>query len=133
MKNNRYVLVLYLAPLAISVKTFLLFLFGAFIYMGIEVAFDSTSDRSMGLIGGISFILCGELFIMTGLEQDLTSFYYWLACLVIAVIIMALEYLAGLIWNKDYHIWDYRKLPFNYKGHISLTFFMIWFLLISHH
>jgi len=113
-------------------KYLVLFLFGGTLYMGIETWYDNTSHRSMGLVGGISFIVCGELFALSNLSQDIRNPLYWLICLVIAVIITTLEYIAGNIWNKNYTIWDYRKMKFNIKGQICLTFFLIWWLGISH-
>lgn len=100
------------------------FLLGGLIYMGIEVAFDNTSDRTMGLVGGVSFVLCGYY-------DEWFHFPYILECLFIASTIVIFEYIAGRIWNKDYQIWDYRKMPFNLHGQICLTFFIVWVILIA--
>jgi hypothetical protein len=35
------------------------------------------------------------------------------------------------MFNYDYSIWDYRGMPFNYEGHITLSFAILWFVFIS--
>lgn len=46
-----------------------------------------------------------------------------------AGIITMVELAAGLLCNRSYQVWDYRRLPFNYHGQICLRFFLIWMLL----
>ena len=43
-----------------------------------------------------------------------------------AGVITMVELLAGLIFNRDYHVWDYRHLPANFHGQICLWFFLLW-------
>jgi uncharacterized membrane protein len=43
-----------------------------------------------------------------------------------ATIITALELLTGLLVNRSYAIWDYRKLPCQFCGQISLVFSLLW-------
>lgn len=117
-------MVLYLAPLSISFPTFIRFLLGAFIYMGIEVIIDNTSDPSMGLVGGISFILCG-------MYDEWFDLHFLLIWAMIAITVTILEYIAGRIWNRDYTIWDYRHLPFNIHGQVCIHFMLIWMLIIA--
>ena len=93
--------------------------------MGIEVLFDNTSHRSMGLVGGVIFVICGSF-------DEWFTIPYWLNCVMIATTIVIIEYLAGIVWNKDFSIWDYRNIPFNYKGQICLRFWLIWAGIISH-
>ena len=40
--------------------------------------------------------------------------------------ITAVELAAGLLVNRDYHIWDYRGLPLNYRGQVCLPFSLLW-------
>jgi len=96
------------------------FVVGGLIYIGIEVMYDNTSDRAMGLVGGLSFVICSSFI---GLP-------YVLMCLLMASTITALELMAGLIFNADYGIWDYRKMPFNIKGQVCLPFFLVWAVLM---
>lgn len=92
--------------------------------MGIEVAFDNTSHRSMGLVGGVAFVLCGYYDEWFTLPKVLES-------LAIATTIVVIEYIAGIIWNKNYQIWDYRQMPFNVNGQICLTFYIVWIVAIA--
>lgn len=94
-------------------------------YMGMEVWHHKTSHRSMGLIGGLCFLVGGVL-------DDL--FPKWSVrktSIVLAVIITVLELTAGLIWNKKHKIWDYREMPLNYKGQVCVTFFLIWLIIFG--
>ena len=94
------------------------FIIGGLIYIGIEVMYDNTSHRSMGLVGGVAFVLC-SWYISFGLNHVILS-------LLMSTTITALEYIAGMIFNRDYSIWDYRKLPFNINGQVCLPFMLIW-------
>lgn len=96
------------------------FILGGLIYIGVEVMYDNTSDRSMGLVGGIAFVLCTYYI---GLP-------YVLMCLLMAVTITSLELIAGLIFNADYSIWDYRNMPLNIKGQVCLPFFLVWAIIM---
>lgn len=39
------------------------------------------------------------------------------------------EYVVGILWNQNYEIWDYRKMPFNLDGQICLIFTLLWALI----
>lgn len=91
--------------------------------MGIEVLYDNTSDRSMGFIGGLAFLICSILLMF--------NLPYWINCLLIGIIVTLLELIGGLIFNQNYKIWDYRKIPFNILGHVCLPFTMIWIVIIA--
>ncbi len=74
----------------------------------------------MFLAGGSSFLLLGKL---NSLRPKLPL---PLRGLVGAGIITMVELLAGLLFNRDYRVWDYRHLPMNYHGQICLPFFLLW-------
>ena len=46
-----------------------------------------------------------------------------------SLIIITYEYLTGVIVNiyLNLHVWDYSKVPFNYRGQICIPFLIIWF------
>ena len=46
-----------------------------------------------------------------------------------SLIIISYEYLTGVIVNiyLKLHVWDYSKVPFNYRGQICIPFLIIWF------
>lgn len=100
------------------------FALGALIYLGIEVMWDGATDRRMGLVGGIAFVVCGQ-------ADDWFCIPNILVWIMIGTIIVLLEFVAGCLWNRTYTIWDYRKIPFNYKGQISLPFYILWIFPIA--
>jgi len=74
----------------------------------------------MFLAGGLCFLLLGKL------GQVKPRLPLWLRCLVGAGIITAVELAAGLLTNRDYAIWDYRQLPFNFHGQVCLVYSLLW-------
>jgi len=106
------------------VSVLLRFLIGGLIYMGIEVSLDNTSHRSMGIVGGLLFVICGSF-------DEWLNIPFALNCFVIAMVITIVEYFVGKIVNKNYTICDYRKLKFNIGGQVCLTFYLIWMIVIA--
>ena len=43
-----------------------------------------------------------------------------------AGIITAVELATGLLFNRDYTVWDYRSQPFNVLGQICPVFSAVW-------
>lgn len=103
-----------------------LFGVGGLIYYGIEILYRGYSHPAMVLVGGICFLLCGELNEVLPWEMPLP-----LQMLICSVMITAVEFLSGLILNiwLGLAIWDYSGLPFHILGQICLPFMVAWFLL----
>ncbi len=40
--------------------------------------------------------------------------------------ITVVELLTGIIFNRNYTIWDYRGTPFNFLGQICLPYSLLW-------
>ena len=99
-------------------KKSLLFSVGGCCYMGIELLWRGWSHSSMFLAGGTCFLLLGKLGKVT--KNPLTR------ALVGTGIITGVEFLAGLLVNRNYDVWDYRKMPLNLKGQICLPFCLLW-------
>lgn len=105
-------------------KYFILFSIGGLSYMLLEITFSGSTHWTMGILGGICFILIG-----------LIDSYYELPLykqmLMGAILVTALEFIAGVILNLGFKldIWDYSQLPFNILGQVCLPFSMIWFFL----
>ena len=72
----------------------------------------------MFLAGGTCFLLLGKLGQAT--KKPLTR------ALVGTGIITGVEFLAGLLVNRNYAVWDYRKMPMNIRGQICLPFCLLW-------
>ena len=74
----------------------------------------------MFLAGGSCFLLLGKL------NTIRPKLFLPLRGIVGAGIITMIELLAGLLFNRDYKVWDYRSLPVNFHGQICLRFFLLW-------
>ena len=74
----------------------------------------------MFLAGGTCFLLLGKLNAarprLPLLLRGITG----------AGVITMIELLSGLLFNRDYGVWDYRHLPMNFHGQICLLFFLLW-------
>ena len=100
------------------IKAFLLFLSGGTGYILLEFLWRGWSHVSMFFAGGICFLLLGQL--------SNRSLPLPLRGLVGAGIITTVELLTGLLVNRQYQVWDYRHLPYNFHGQICLRFFLLW-------
>ena len=96
------------------------FLLGGFGYVGLELLWRGRSHYSMFLAGGICFLLLGKL------NRVKPRISMPLRCLAGAGVITAVELIAGLIFNRQYQVWDYRHAPFNFLGQICLPFTLLW-------
>ena len=101
-------------------QTLFHFLLGGFGYVGLELLWRGRSHYSMFLAGGICFLLLGKL---NRVQPRLSM---PLRCLVGAGIITAVELAAGLLFNRQYQVWDYRNLYGNFLGQICLPFSLLW-------
>ena len=99
-------------------KKSLLFYLGGMIYTGVELLWRGRSHWSMFLLGGACFLGLGRI---RRLPMSLTR-----RTILAAVMVTALELLTGLAVNRQYRVWDYRRMPLNFKGQICLPFFFLW-------
>lgn len=104
----------------------LFYCFSGGVYMTMELIYRQYTDYHMfylaGLIG-LLFLCINELL---SYETDFT-----IQVFVCGTGALIGELLCGLMFNADYHIWDYRELPFNFMGHIQLYFAVIWYVLAA--
>ena len=99
-------------------RNFGAFALGGSVYVGLELLWRRRSHVSMFCAGGISFLLLGKL-----REIRLPEIVKPVAG---AGMITLVELLTGLLVNRDHQVWDYRKLPLNYRGQICLPFTLLW-------
>lgn len=108
-------------------SNFIIFLCGGCLYYIVELAYRGYSFSSMFLIGGICFLLIGQLN---------ERYYKWdmalvsqmfISCLMITII----EFISGYILNikMGLHIWTYSDTPYNLMGQICLLYSTFWFWL----
>ena len=95
-----------------------LFLIGGSGYVGLELLWRGRSHISMFLAGGVCFLLLGQI--------DRAKHSPSFKCLLGAAAITGVELLAGLLCNRDYRVWDYRPLPYNFMGQICLRYSLLW-------
>ena len=95
-----------------------LFLLGGSSYVGLELLFRRRSHISMFGAGGLCFLLLGKLrdTKLPGLLKPVAG----------AAVITGVELVTGLLVNRDHHVWDYRSLPWNYKGQVCMPFSLLW-------
>lgn len=103
-----------------------LFVIGALIYMLIEILFRGHTHWTMGIVGGLCFVIIGLL--NEGYNWEMP---FWKQCLIGACVITALEFVSGIVLNVilGLGIWDYSGMPFNLFGQICLPFSIAWFFL----
>ncbi len=99
---------------------------GAYLYGLIEIAFRGYTHISMGILGGICFIVIGEInFKFSNKTSIFIQMFFS------TIIITSLEYCTGIIVNvwMKLGIWDYSTMPFNLSGQICMMFSVAWFFL----
>ena len=106
------------------IKYAVLFIIGGLVYCGIELMWRNRTDISSFLMGGTAILIVGGL--NEGYDWDMPV---WYQMLLSSLFITAMEYVVGINFNADYHIWDYRELWLNVDGQICLGYSLLWGLL----
>lgn len=103
-----------------------LLVIGGIIYMGIELLWRGRTHWSMGIVGGICFVLVGLLNETYTYEESME-----LQALKSSVIITVIEFVAGCVINLKlgWNVWDYSNMPCNLFGQVCLLFMILWFFL----
>lgn len=109
-----------------ALRPLLLIGIGGLLYVLIEMVFRGRSHWTMFLVGGLCFWLIGLINEVLPWEMPL-----WKQCIIGAVIVTAIEFLAGCFINLwlGWDVWDYSNMPFNVLGQICLPFSLLWILL----
>ena len=104
-------------------KHAVLALCGGCVYFLIEMAWRGHSHWTMAVLGGVCFVLIG----------DINEFIPWNMPLILqgaigSGIVTVLELVSGIILNPwlGLGIWDYSNMPFNLLGQICLPFTLLW-------
>ncbi len=104
-------------------KHAVLALCGGCVYFLIEMAWRGHSHWTMAVLGGVCFVLIG----------DINEFIPWNMPLVLqgaigSGIVTLLELVSGIVLNLwlGLGIWDYSNMPFNFLGQICLPFSLLW-------
>ena len=101
-------------------KNILLFALGGLGYCGLELLWRGRTHYSMFLAGGSCLLLLGKL------NQAEPKLPLPLRAVAGSGIITMVELTAGLIFNRDHAVWDYRGHWGNWLGQICPLFSLIW-------
>ena len=101
-------------------KKILLFTAGGCGYVTLELLWRGRSHGSMFFAGGSCFMLLGRL---CGTKSKMPAPVRAAAG---AGIITGVEFLTGLLVNRNYSVWDYRAIPMNYHGQVCLPYTLLW-------
>ena len=106
-----------------SMKRFILFVVGGAIYIVIEMLWRGYSHWAMFFVGGLCFLLVGEINEVIPWEMA-----FWKQMLIGGAVVTTVELFSGIIRNLvlKWHVWDYSKMPFNFLGQICLPFTLAW-------
>ena len=107
-------------------KYVMLFTIGGSIYYDIECIYRGYSHWTMAILGGICFVLIGNINEHLSWDTPL-----WKQGLIGSAIITSLEFITGCIVNLwlGWNVWDYSDTPFNILGQICIPFSIIWFFI----
>ena len=100
-----------------------IFLLGGHGYCTLEIIWRGRTHYSMFFAGGIIFM------IFFFIAEQMKKAPLITKCLLGAVIITAIEFIFGYIFNLKYdmNVWDYSNMPLNLLGQICLPFSVLWF------
>lgn len=108
------------------VKYLILFLIGGGLYCLIELIARGHTHWTMGIVGGICFLVCGAVNECLSWDTAL-----WIQMAICCLCITIIELISGCILNLalGLQIWDYSNLPLNFIGQICLYFSILWYFL----
>lgn len=95
---------------------------GGAAYVLLELLWRGRSHASMFLCGGLCTALIGLL------NEYAPTLALSAQMLLGACIITGMELVFGLLFNRDFHVWDYRRMPHNFRGQICPQYFCCWLL-----
>lgn len=101
-------------------KQAVLFYLGGCAYMGLELLWRGRSHGSMFIAGGTCFLLIGQL------NQVQPRLPLHLRSVVGAGIVTMVELGIGLLYNRNFEVWDYRDRMGNFLGQICPAFTVLW-------
>lgn len=102
-----------------------MFPIGAFGYGLIEILWRGYTHISMLLAGGICFVTFAKIGEKYRQKTLLAK------AVIGSIFVTAIELIFGIIFNiiLKKNVWDYSKMPFNFKGQICLLYSFFWIAL----
>ena len=107
-------------------RLLILFCTGGLIYITVETLWRGYSHWTMFFVGGLCFVLIGQINEFYTYDIPLTRQMAIGACIVTVV-----EFIGGCIINLwlGWNVWDYSDMPFNILGQVCILYMALWFLL----
>lgn len=107
-------------------KELFLFFVGGIVYMIVELLWRQHTHWTMGIVGGICFMLIGLINEVFTYKMSLE-----LQAIISSIVITVVEFVSGCIINLHFGlaVWDYSNLPFNILGQVCLLFTILWVFL----
>ncbi len=107
-------------------KNIILAFIGGLLYIGIELLWRGYSHWTMFLLGGLCFLLIGQINEILPWKMPL-----WQQVVIGTIIITGLELITGCIVNLcfGWNVWDYSAVPLNFLGQICLPYAVLWMLI----
>lgn len=123
--NNYYGYTTKPSKFKIFMKYFLMMCFSGYVYVTLEMIFRQRSAVAMMYCASIAgLIMC--------LENNIFSYDldFTIQLLIGTLSCTGCEWIFGILFNKDFSIWDYRNMPFHSPdGQICLPFILVWLLI----
>lgn len=98
-------------------------LIGGASYLWIEILWRGHTHWTMGVVGGLCFIVIG-------LSNEILPFDIplYLQAIIATLLVTLIELIAGLIINIwfELSVWDYSQLPLNILGQICVPYMLLW-------
>ena len=99
---------------------------GGFLYVLIEILWRGHTHWTMGVVGGVAFVIVGLINEILSWKIPL-----YLQGLIGSLIITSIEFISGCILNLwlKMNIWDYSSVCPNIMGQVCLQYSILWFVL----
>ena len=103
-------------------KYILLFCFSGYVYVCLELLFRQRSDITMMFCASLCCI--PMILLNNKFTYDID---FLLQILICTVFCTGIEWIFGILFNQDFHIWDYRNMPFASPDYqVCLPFSLVW-------
>ena len=107
-------------------KYLLLFTFSGYIYVCLELIFRGYSNITMMFASSICAI--PMIILNNKFTYEIDFLLQLFFCAIFATLV---EFIFGMLFNRDYSIWDYRNMPLNLYGQICLPFSLLWMIIAA--
>lgn len=111
----------------VTIKILFAYTFCGGLYLFIETLYRGYTYLEMYFLAG--FLGLFAMFFNNIFSYDTD---YIIQVLSVSLFSTYYEGLFGNVFNRDYHIWDYRNLPFSFWNYqINLIFFLFWCIIVA--